>query len=222
MEGDPFAVVEAMTIAAFATGCEHGYLYVRGEYPLAFERMQHAIDRRSTASAAWREHPRGAAVVRDRDSARRRRVHLRRGDRALRIDRGQARRAAQQAAVPRAAPGSSASRPSSTTSRRSPTFHASSWRAARRSRPWARRSRPARVCFASRGARRSGPASTRRRSATTLRAVIEMAGGFAQAGRSKRCCSAAPRARLSGPTNSTCSSLTRTRARPGRRWDPAS
>ena len=43
MEGDPHALVEAMTIAAFATGCTHGYLYVRGEYPLAFERMQHAI-----------------------------------------------------------------------------------------------------------------------------------------------------------------------------------
>jgi NADH-quinone oxidoreductase subunit F len=44
MEGDPFAVVESMTIAAFATGCERGYLYVRGEYPLAARRLQHAID----------------------------------------------------------------------------------------------------------------------------------------------------------------------------------
>jgi NADH-quinone oxidoreductase subunit F len=44
MEGDPFALVEAMTIAGFATGCEQGYLYIRGEYPLAFERVQHAID----------------------------------------------------------------------------------------------------------------------------------------------------------------------------------
>ena len=44
MEGDPFALVEAMTIAGFATGCEQGYLYIRGEYPLAFEHMQHAID----------------------------------------------------------------------------------------------------------------------------------------------------------------------------------
>jgi NADH-quinone oxidoreductase subunit F len=35
MEGDPFAVVEAMTIAAFATGCGRGYLYIRGEYPEA-------------------------------------------------------------------------------------------------------------------------------------------------------------------------------------------
>ncbi len=44
MEGDPFALVEAMTIAAYATGCEIGFLYVRGEYPLAIERLQHAID----------------------------------------------------------------------------------------------------------------------------------------------------------------------------------
>ena len=33
IEGDPFALIEAMTIAAYATGCEHGYVYLRGEYP---------------------------------------------------------------------------------------------------------------------------------------------------------------------------------------------
>ena len=45
MEGDPFAVIEGMTIAGFATGSERGYLYVRGEYPLATRRMGMAIDR---------------------------------------------------------------------------------------------------------------------------------------------------------------------------------
>jgi NADH-quinone oxidoreductase subunit F len=48
MESDPFAVVEAMTIAAFATGCEHGYLYVRGEYPLARRRIENAIEQART------------------------------------------------------------------------------------------------------------------------------------------------------------------------------
>jgi NADH-quinone oxidoreductase subunit F len=43
MERDPFAVVEAMTIAAVAPGCEKGYLYVRGEYPLARRRIENAI-----------------------------------------------------------------------------------------------------------------------------------------------------------------------------------
>ncbi len=43
MEGDPFAVLEGMTIAAFAVDAEKGYIYVRGEYPLAAERLSHAI-----------------------------------------------------------------------------------------------------------------------------------------------------------------------------------
>jgi NADH-quinone oxidoreductase subunit F len=43
LERGPFAVVEAMAIAAFATGCEKGYLYVRGEYPLARHRIENAI-----------------------------------------------------------------------------------------------------------------------------------------------------------------------------------
>ena len=43
MEQDPFAVIEALTIAGFATGSERGYLYVRGEYPLATARLEHAI-----------------------------------------------------------------------------------------------------------------------------------------------------------------------------------
>ena len=41
---DPFAVVEAMAIAGFATGCAKGYVYLRAEYPLAAQRLQHAID----------------------------------------------------------------------------------------------------------------------------------------------------------------------------------
>jgi NADH-quinone oxidoreductase subunit F len=43
MEGDPFSLVEAMTVAAYATGCEQGFIYLRGEYPLAGERLAHAI-----------------------------------------------------------------------------------------------------------------------------------------------------------------------------------
>ena len=43
MEQDPFAVIEAMVIAGFATGAATGYLYIRGEYPLARYRLQAAI-----------------------------------------------------------------------------------------------------------------------------------------------------------------------------------
>src|SRR2546430_14122886 len=45
MECDPFAVVEAMTIAGLATGCEHGYMYVRGGYPLGRQRMDSAVEK---------------------------------------------------------------------------------------------------------------------------------------------------------------------------------
>jgi NADH-quinone oxidoreductase subunit F len=50
LEEDPFALVEAMTIAAYATGCAQGFIYVRGEYPLAHARLQHAIDAARRAS----------------------------------------------------------------------------------------------------------------------------------------------------------------------------
>jgi NADH-quinone oxidoreductase subunit F len=44
MEGDPFSIIEGMTIAALATGSRTGYIYLRGEYPLAAERMAQAIE----------------------------------------------------------------------------------------------------------------------------------------------------------------------------------
>ncbi len=44
MEEDPFALVEALTIAGYATGSEEAYLYIRGEYPLATQRMRSAIE----------------------------------------------------------------------------------------------------------------------------------------------------------------------------------
>ncbi|MFJ5275810.1 NAD(P)H-dependent oxidoreductase subunit E [Streptomyces parvulus] len=43
MEGDPYALVEAMTIAGYATGAHIGYLYLRGEYPRALARLTHAV-----------------------------------------------------------------------------------------------------------------------------------------------------------------------------------
>jgi NADH-quinone oxidoreductase subunit F len=44
MESDPFAVIEAMTVAGYATGCERGYLYIRGEYPEALRALERAIE----------------------------------------------------------------------------------------------------------------------------------------------------------------------------------
>jgi NADH-quinone oxidoreductase subunit F len=49
IEGDPYSLIEAMTIAAYATGCELGYVYLRGEYPQA-----HAILGAAVAEARRR------------------------------------------------------------------------------------------------------------------------------------------------------------------------
>jgi NADH-quinone oxidoreductase subunit F len=49
MESDPFALVESLAIAGFATGAQTGFVYIRAEYPLAHARVQGAID----ASAAY-------------------------------------------------------------------------------------------------------------------------------------------------------------------------
>jgi NADH-quinone oxidoreductase subunit F len=44
LESDPHSVLEGMAIAGFAIGAEHGYIYVRAEYPKAIERLNIAIE----------------------------------------------------------------------------------------------------------------------------------------------------------------------------------
>ncbi len=44
MKGDPFALIEAMTINGFAVGAERGYIYVRAEYPASARTLATAID----------------------------------------------------------------------------------------------------------------------------------------------------------------------------------
>jgi len=43
MENDPFALIESMTIAGLAIGAEKGWIYIRGEYPIARQRLTEAI-----------------------------------------------------------------------------------------------------------------------------------------------------------------------------------
>lgn len=45
LEGDPYNLIEAMTIAAYAIGADQGYIYCRAEYPLAVKRLKMAIER---------------------------------------------------------------------------------------------------------------------------------------------------------------------------------
>ncbi|WP_235839885.1 formate dehydrogenase beta subunit [Derxia lacustris] len=51
MEGDPFMLIEGMTIAALAVGATRGYIYIRSEYPHAVATMTEAIAR--AESAGW-------------------------------------------------------------------------------------------------------------------------------------------------------------------------
>jgi formate dehydrogenase iron-sulfur subunit len=51
MEGDPFTLIEGMTIAAYAVGATEGYIYVRSEYPEAVEALNAAIE--SARERGW-------------------------------------------------------------------------------------------------------------------------------------------------------------------------
>jgi bidirectional [NiFe] hydrogenase diaphorase subunit len=57
LEGDPHRVLEGMAIAGYAVGANQGYIYVRGEYGLAIQRLQNAIKQ------AEREHLLGARIL---------------------------------------------------------------------------------------------------------------------------------------------------------------
>jgi formate dehydrogenase iron-sulfur subunit len=56
MEGDPFVVIEGMTIAGIAVGATKGYIYIRSEYPHAIVAMEAAV------AAAREAHYLGAAI----------------------------------------------------------------------------------------------------------------------------------------------------------------
>ncbi|MBE0672408.1 MAG: NADH-quinone oxidoreductase subunit NuoF [Anaerolineales bacterium] len=43
LEGDPHVIIESMAIAAYAIGADEGYIYIRGEYGLAYRRLEKAI-----------------------------------------------------------------------------------------------------------------------------------------------------------------------------------
>ncbi len=43
MEGDPFLLIEGMTIAAIAVGATQGFIYIRSEYPDAINSLESAI-----------------------------------------------------------------------------------------------------------------------------------------------------------------------------------
>ena len=60
LEDDPFSLIEATTLAGYAVGAENGWIFVRGEYPRAFARLNHTIEQARAAGYLGRDimgHP---------------------------------------------------------------------------------------------------------------------------------------------------------------------
>ena len=100
LESDPHRVLEGMAIAAYAVGANQGYIYVRGEYPAGDPPAGDGHQAGQAARPARQPDLRVALRLPDRHPHRRRRLRLRRGDGADRLDRGPARHAPAAAAVP--------------------------------------------------------------------------------------------------------------------------
>ncbi len=99
MEGDPFVVIEGMTIAGIAVGATKGYIYIRSEYPHAVEAMNEGIAAAKRAGYLGDKIARLGARIRSRSPRRRRRLCLRRGDLAAGEPRRPSRHRPRQAAA---------------------------------------------------------------------------------------------------------------------------
>ena len=88
----PFRFLEGCLIAAHGIQSQHVFVYIRGEYEHEFEVLRDSLEAMRKADLLG-----GVTVVLHRGAGR---LHLRRGDRAPRVARGQARTAADEAAVP--------------------------------------------------------------------------------------------------------------------------
>ena len=126
LEGNPHQLIEGMLIAAYAIDADHAYIFLRGEYRLAAQRLQKAIAEAYAAGYLGRDILGSGYELELGLHTQRRPLHLRRGDRAAQRARRQARDPAGQAAVPAGRRACGASRPSSTTSRRCATCRTSS------------------------------------------------------------------------------------------------
>ena len=191
----------------YALGCKHAYIYIRGEMMREHAGRSSAPSTRPTprATSARSTHAaRGAVEARHHRAPRRRRVHLRRGDRAAQLARGQARLAAPQAAVPGGQGPVRRSRRSSTTSRRideRPGHHRQGRRVVRRPRHGA--SRAARASSACRATSTSPASSSCRWASRCARSSTTSAAASPAASKVKAVIPGGSRCRRSTPASST-------------------
>ena len=195
-------LIEAMTIAAYATNCEHGYLYLRGEYPRRAASARGRARDGPPSRLPGRRHPRPGILVRHRDPSRRGRVHLRRGDRDLQLDRGLPRRAARRSRRSRSTHGLFG-KPTvvnnvETLDQRARAMLLDAGPAYARIGTEQSTGHEAVLRVRSRGA----PGVYEVPFGETLGELLERAGGVPGGRVCRRCCWAAPPARSSGPTSS--------------------
>ena len=98
---NPHALIEGMIIAGYAIGATVGYNYIHGEIWAEYERFEEALEEARAAGYLGTDILGGGLRLPAARPPRLRRLHLRRGDGAARVPRGQEGPAALQAAVPR-------------------------------------------------------------------------------------------------------------------------
>ena len=203
MQKNPHLLIEGIAIAAHAVGANKAFIFIRGEYDYV------ADDPRGRARGGQGGEP--ARHARPVGPPRRRRLHLRRGDRAARRARGQARQPAPEAAVPGRPgplPGPDADQQRRDADER-PDHPADGRRGVRQDRHRALDRHQGRLRLR---LRRSGPATTRScsarrraRSSTASPAARSRAArssASSPAARARRCCPA-PTSTSTCPTTST-------------------
>ena len=100
MQKNPHLLIEGMIIGAYAIGANKSFIFIRGEYSHQADVLDAAVAEARAAGYLGENILGSDAHDRPRRAPRRRRLHLRRGDRAARRARGQARQPAPEAAVP--------------------------------------------------------------------------------------------------------------------------
>ena len=218
LESDPQRVLEGMALAAYAVGAEHGYIYVRAEYPLAIKRLRTAIGQAERANFL------GAAILEStvqlprRDTRRRRRLRVRRGDGADRLGGGPSGHTATPPALP--GRGRAVAPTDADQQRRDVRQHRPDH--PQRRRLVRRRSGGRRAPDEGVRARRTGGQLRARRGAAGHHAAARSCSTSAVASstvaRSKRCRPVAHRAGASRRITSTCPSITSRSPRSARSW----
>ena len=100
MQKTPHMLIEGIVIASYAAGAKRSFIYIRGEYVLQADILDAALAEAREAGYVGEDILGSGHSLLAGRAPRRRRVHLRRGDGAARLARGQARQPAPEAAVP--------------------------------------------------------------------------------------------------------------------------